>query len=131
MTTDPIADLLTRIRNAGAVGAPSVDVPYSRIKHEICRVLAEEGYLVQFETLEQKPQSILRLQLKYGLDGDKVIQRIRRVSKPGRRLYKGADELRPVLEGLGIAILSTSHGVLSDRQAKARHVGGEVLCEVY
>lgn len=129
--TDPISDMLTRIRNAVAVEAPSVDVPYSKIKHQICRVLVEEGYLVQFEVLEQKPQNVLRVQLKYGLDGEKIIQKIRRVSKPSQRIYRGASELRPVLGGLGISVLSTSRGVMSDRQARVRRIGGEVICQVY
>lgn len=131
MMTDPIADMLTRIRNAVRNEAPAVDVPYSKIKHEICRVLVEEGYLVQFQVMESKPQNVLRLQLKYGLDGDRVIQVIRRISKPGRRIYRKADELRPVLDGLGISVLSTSRGVMSDRQARVKKVGGEVLCEIY
>lgn len=131
MMTDPIADMLTRIRNAVRNEAPSVDIPYSKIKHEISRVLVEEGYLVQFQVLEQKPQNVLRLQLKYGVDGDRVIQVIRRISKPGRRVYRSAQELRPVLDGLGISVLSTSRGVMSDRQARVKKVGGEVLCEIY
>lgn len=131
MMTDPIADMLTRIRNAVRNEAPSVDVPYSKLKHEMCRVLVEEGYLVQFQILEQHPQNVLRLQLKYGLDGDRVIQVIRRVSKPGCRVYRKASELRPVLDGLGISVLSTSRGVMSDRQARVKKLGGEVLCEIY
>lgn len=131
MTTDPIADMLTRIRNAVSNGAEAVDVPYSRIKDALAKVLVEEGYLVQYAVIEQEPRSILRIQLKYGLDGERVIQRIRRISKPGRRIYRSYTDLRPVLDGLGISVLSTSQGVMSDRQARARKVGGEVLCEVY
>ena len=130
MMTDPIADLLTRIRNAVAVEAPSVDVPYSKIKHDICKVLVAEGYVVQFEALDE-PRRTLRLQLKYGPDGEKVVQSIKRISKPGRRIYRAAGALRPVLHGLGISILTTSRGVMSNRQAKAQNVGGEVICEVY
>lgn len=129
--TDPIADMLTRIRNAVRIEAPSVDVPYSKIKHEICKVLVEEGYLVQYEVLEKKPQSVLRLQLRYGADGDKAIRSIQRVSTPGKRVYRKSGELRPVLGGMGISVISTSNGVVSDRQARVRKVGGEVLCEIY
>lgn len=129
--TDPIADMLTRIRNGVQVEAPAVDIPYSKIKHEICKVLTEEGYLVQFEVIEQSPQNVLRIQLKYGPDGEKVIQEIQRVSRCGCRVYKPSKELRPVLGGMGIAVLSTSHGIMSDRQARVRKVGGEVLCVVY
>jgi small subunit ribosomal protein S8 len=131
MHTDPIADLLTRIRNGVAVEMPSIDVPYSRIKHEICKVLVEEGFLVQFEVIDGEPRKTLRIQLKYGPDGEKVIQSIRRVSKPGCRVYRNVDDLRPVLGGMGVNVLSTSRGVMSDRAARVRRVGGEVLCEVY
>lgn len=131
MMTDPIADMLTRIRNAVNVEAPSVDMPYSHFKHEICKVLVDEGYLVQFEVLEAKPQNKLRLQLRYGPDGEKAIQKIRRISKPGCRVYKSSDELRPVLNGLGISVLSTNKGVISDRKARAQKLGGEVVCEIY
>jgi small subunit ribosomal protein S8 len=131
MMTDPIADLLTRIRNAMRTDAPSVDLPYSRIKEDICKVLVDEGYVVQFEKIDQKPQAVLRIQIKYGPYGERLASSIRRVSKPGRRLYKSASELRPILGGLGIAVLSTSRGVMSDRQARAQKVGGEVICEIY
>jgi len=131
MHTDPIADLLTRIRNGVAVEMPSVDVPYSKIKHEICKVMVEEGFLVQFEVIDGEPRKTLRLQLKYGPDGEKVIQSIRRVSKPGCRVYRSVDDLRPVLGGMGVNVLSTSRGVMSDRAARVRRVGGEVLCEIY
>ncbi|QDU60174.1 30S ribosomal protein S8 [Planctomycetes bacterium Pan216] len=131
MMTDPIADMLTRIRNAVRNEAVAVDVPYSKMKHEICKVFVEEGYVVKFEIIEREPQGILRLQLRYGLDGEHVIQSIRRISNPGRRIYRGSKELRPILGGLGITVLSTSHGIMSDRQARVRNVGGEVLCEVY
>lgn len=131
MMTDPIADLLTRLRNAVSANAPSVDIPYSALKNEICKVLVAEGFIVQFEVLEQKPRNVLRVQIRYGADGEKVINSVQRVSKPGRRVFRMASELRPVLDGLGISVLSTSHGVMSDRQARARKVGGEILCEVY
>jgi len=131
MHTDPIADLLTRIRNGVAVEMPSIDVPYSKIKHEICKVLVEEGFLVQFEVIAGEPRKTLRIQLKYGPDGEKVIQSIRRISKPGCRVYRSVDELRRVVGGMGINVLSTSRGVMSDRAARVRRVGGEVICEVY
>lgn len=131
MTTDPIADLLTRIRNAVRNEAPSVDAPYSSIKEAVCKVLVDEGYIVQYEVLDGKPSRQLRIQLKYGLEGEKVILKIRRVSKPGLRVYRSSKELRPILDGLGISVLSTSSGVMSDRQARSRNLGGEVLCEVY
>jgi len=131
MMTDPIADLLTRIRNGVAVESPSVDVPYSRIKQDVCRVLVEEGFLVQFQVVDGEPRKTLRVQLKYGPDGERVIQHIKRVSKPGCRIYRSVDSLRPVLGGMGIRVLSTSKGVMSDRQARVRRAGGEILCEVY
>ena len=130
MHTDPIADLLTRIRNGVAVEMPSIDVPYSKIKHEICKVLVEEGFLVQFEVIAGEPRKTLRIQLKYGPDGEKVIQSIRRVSKPGCRIYRSVDDLRPVLSGMGVNVLSTSRGVMSDRKAREANVGGELLCTV-
>jgi len=131
MMTDPIADLLTRIRNAMRNESPSVDVPYSQLKEAICKVLVEEGYLVQYEKIEAQPQGVLRVQIKYGPYGEVLAQSIKRISKPGRRLYKQADELRPVLGGMGIAVLSTNQGVMSDRKARSRGIGGEVLCELY
>lgn len=131
MMTDPIADMLTRIRNAIQMEAPAVDVPYSRIKEEVCKVLVAEGFLVQYTVLDNQPRNVLRIQLRYGPEGEKVVSKIRRVSRPGRRVYRKSTELKHVLEGLGISVLSTSHGIMSDRQARAQKVGGEVLCEVY
>ena len=131
MMTDPIADLLTRIRNAVRNEAPSVDVPHSAMKEHICQVLVSEGYIVQFQKIDAKPHAILRVQLKYGPFGEQIVQRIKRVSKPGCRVYKQADQLRPILGGMGIAVLSTSQGVMSDRRARTKGVGGEVICEIY
>ncbi|MGL4463282.1 MAG: 30S ribosomal protein S8 [Planctomycetia bacterium] len=131
MMTDPIADMLTRVRNAVAIDAPLVDMPYSRIKREIARVLTEEGFFVQYEVIEGQPQATLRIQIKYGPDGERIIRKVKRVSKPGCRVYRKSTELRPVLGGLGIAVLSTNAGVMSDRQARVRKVGGEVLGELY
>lgn len=131
MMTDPIADMLTRVRNALRIEAPSVDIPYSLIKEEICKVLVDEGYFVQHEKLEGSPRGTLRVQLKYGPAGEQVLQSIVRISKPGRRVYRSSSDLKSVLGGMGVAVLSTSQGVMSDRQAKTRGVGGEILCEVY
>ncbi|HVX10821.1 MAG TPA: 30S ribosomal protein S8 [Pirellulales bacterium] len=131
MMTDPIADMLTRIRNAVRVERPSVDMPLSKVKRGMAEVLKREGYIWDFEELEAKPSRQLRIHLKYGPNGERVIRHIKRVSKPGRRIYSGADNLRPVLNGLGISIISTSRGVISDREARQRHLGGEVLCELW
>ena len=131
MMTDPIADMLTRIRNAVRVERPHVDLPMSKVKCGLAEVLKREGYIWDWKTLQQQPVSHLRLELKYGPNGERVIRRIRRVSKPGRRVYSRAKDLRPVLNGLGISVISTSRGVISDREARQRNLGGEVLCEVW
>lgn len=132
MMTDPIADMLTRIRNAVRVERPFVDIPTSRVKRGVADVLKREGFIWDWkeEAEEDKPVSTLRLELKYGPNGERVIQSIKRVSKPGRRLYSRSKELKPVLGGLGIRIISSSHGVISDREARQKNVGGEILCEV-
>jgi small subunit ribosomal protein S8 len=131
MMTDPIADMLTRIRNAVRVERPTVEMPLSKVKRGLAEVLKREGFIWDFEEVEANPSKQLRLQLKYGPNGERVIRHIKRISKPGRRIYSGADMLRPVLNGLGIKIISTSHGVISDREARQRHLGGEVLCELW
>jgi small subunit ribosomal protein S8 len=131
MMTDPIADMLTRVRNAVRVERPHVDIPLSKVKRGVAEVLKREGYIWDWEELEAKPASFLRVHLKYGPNGERVIQRIRRISKPGRRIYSGAAQLKPILGGLGISIISTSRGVISDREARQRKLGGEVLCEVW
>jgi small subunit ribosomal protein S8 len=131
MMTDPIADMLTRIRNAVRVERPHVDIPLSKVKRGLAEVLKREGYIWDWEEMADKPHSHLRVHLKYGPNGERIIRLIRRVSKPGRRIYKGSDGLKPVLGGLGISILSTSRGVISDREARQRRLGGEVLCEVW
>lgn len=131
MMTDPIADMLTRIRNAVRIERPHVDLPASKVKRGLAEVLKREGYIWDYEELAGEPSSQLRLHLKYGPNGERVIRRIRRVSKPGRRVYSGAAALKPVLGGLGICILSTSRGVISDREARQRKLGGEVLCEIW
>ncbi len=133
MLTDPIADMLTRIRNAVRVERPHVDMPSSKVKRGLADVLKREGYIWDWAENEVDGLTVkqLRLELKYGPNGERVIQQIKRMSKPGRRLYAQARELKPVLNGMGITILSTSGGVVSDREARQRSIGGEVLCEVY
>ena len=128
--TDPIADMLTRIRNAVRVERPNVDMPLSQVKRGLADVLKREGYIWDWQEVEEQPVNQLRIELKYGPNGERVIQRIRRVSKPGCRVYRKARDLKPVLNGLGITILSTSRGVISDREARQRKLGGEVLCEI-
>jgi small subunit ribosomal protein S8 len=131
MMTDPIADMLTRIRNAVAIERPFVDIPMSHEKEGIAQVLQREGYIWDFEIVDQQPVKILRVNLKYGPNGERIIQEIRRVSKPGCRIYKKSRELPVVLEGMGVSVVSTSQGILSNREAKEKGVGGEVLCSIY
>jgi small subunit ribosomal protein S8 len=131
MMTDPIADMLTRIRNAVRVERPHVQIPASKVKRGLAEVLKREGYIWDWEEVQADPASELRIYLKYGPNGEKVIRHIKRVSKPGRRVYSGAADLRPILNGLGISIISTSRGVVSDREARQRKLGGEVLCELW
>jgi small subunit ribosomal protein S8 len=131
MMTDPIADMLTRIRNAVRIERPDVEIPSSKVKRGVAEVLKREGYIWDWVEVEEEPQSQLRIELKYGPNGERVIQKIKRVSKPGRRVYTKAKDLRPVLNGLGIRIISTSGGVISDREARQKQVGGEVICEVW
>ena len=129
--TDPVADMLTRIRNANTAKHESVDVPASNLKKAIAQILLDEGYIKSFEVVEDGTQGIIRIQLKYLAGKEKVISGLRRVSKPGLRVYAGADELPRVLKGLGIAIISTSKGVMTDKKVRANHVGGEVLAFVW
>ena len=129
--TDPVADMLTRIRNANTAKHESVDVPASNLKKAIAQILLDEGYIKSFEVVEDGTQGIIRIQLKYLAGKEKVISGLRRVSKPGLRVYAGADELPRVLKGLGIAIISTSKGVMTDKKARENHVGGEVLAFVW
>ena len=128
--TDPVADMLTRIRNANTAKHESVDVPASNLKKAIAKILLDEGYIKSYEVVEDGTQGVIRIQLKYLAGKEKVISGLRRVSKPGLRVYAGADELPRVLKGLGIAIISTSKGVMTDKAARAAHVGGEVLAFV-
>ena len=129
--TDPVADMLTRIRNAGRAGHNETTSPSSRLKHAIVNVLKEEGYIddVKVEAVEGKP--VLRIKLRYGREGQLLIEGIRRVSRPSCRVYVGAGEIPKVRNGLGIAVLSTNKGVLADRSAREQGVGGELLCEVW
>lgn len=131
MMTDPIADMLTRIRNAVRIERTSVEVPSSKVKRGLAEVLKREGYIWDWSEVADARFPHLRLDLKYGPNGERVIRKIRRVSKPGRRIYNRAAELRPILNGLGISIISTSRGVISDREARQRNLGGEVLCEIW
>jgi small subunit ribosomal protein S8 len=149
MMTDPLADMLTRIRNAVRIEKPAVEMPASGLKIKLAQVLKDEGYVLDYQLGVYKksadgqtefvtegvslsePKVVLRVFLKYGPEGERVIRKIERVSKPGRRLYAGWKDLRPVLDGLGIAVLSTNKGLMSDRRARAEKVGGEVLCNVW
>lgn len=127
--TDPIADLLTRVRNGQRAGKTMVAAPASALKAEICRVLKEEGYIADFSREENDGKPVLNITLKY-YEGKPVIEQLKRVSRPGLRIYKGKDELPKVLGGLGVAVISTSKGVMSDRAARSQGQGGEVLCVV-
>ena len=129
--TDPIADMLTRIRNAGAAKHDTVDVPASKMKKAIAQILLDEGYIKNYQVIEDGIQGVIRITLKYNQNKEKVITGLRRVSKPGLRVYVGADELPRVLRGLGIAIISTSKGVMTDKKAREAHVGGEVLAFIW
>ena len=129
--TDPIADMLTRIRNANAAGHDTVDIPASKMKKAIAQILLDEGYVKNYQLIDDGTQGIIRVALKYGPSREKVITGLRRVSRPGLRVYAGAEELPRVLRGLGIAIISTSKGVMTDKAARQSHVGGEVLAFVW
>jgi len=130
MWSDPIADMLTRIRNAARVRAREVKMPASNLKLGIAKVLQQEGFIAGFDKIDDGREGVLRIQLKYGPYGEPVISAIRRESKAGRRDYRGVREMPRVLNGLGIAIVSTSQGVLSDRECKERNIGGELICTV-
>ena len=131
MMTDPIADMLTRIRNAVRIERPTVDVPASKVKRGVAEVLKREGFIWDWREVEGSTSPHLQLELKYGPNGERLIRHIKRVSSPGRRVYSRSARLRPVLGGLGISILSTSSGVVSDREARQQKLGGEVLCELW
>ncbi|HKI31490.1 MAG TPA: 30S ribosomal protein S8 [Gemmataceae bacterium] len=148
MMTDSLADMLTRIRNANRIERPAVDMPATKLKARVAHVLKDEGFILDFQVGEMVAaesgqatftpkadapgaKAILRVFLKYGPEGEKVIRTIQRASRPGRRLYRRADQIKPVLDGLGIAVISTNRGVMSDRQARAQRLGGEMLCTVW
>ena len=128
--TDPIADLLTQIRNANSIDRERVSLPHSKVKESVVRVLLEEGFISDIRVTEE-PRKTLHIFLKYGPDGEKLITKIERISKPGRRIYEGAKTVPKVLSGLGIAIVSTSKGIMSDRHCREQNLGGEVICRVW
>ena len=129
--TDPIADMLTRIRNANTVGHKTVDVPASNMKKSIAGILKEEGYITDYALIDDDKQGMIKVTMKYGANKEKVISGIKKISKPGLKVYAKADEVPKVLDGLGIAIISTSKGVISDKEARRLGVGGEVICYVW
>ena len=129
--TDPIADMLTRIRNASAAGHDSVNIPASKMKKAIAQILLDEGYIRNFQLVSDGAQGTIKVNLKYGPSKEKVITGLKRVSKPGLRVYAGASELPRVLRGLGIAIISTSKGVMTDKAARSANIGGEVLAFIW
>lgn len=129
--SDPIADMLTIIRNGGKAGFAKVDIPGSKIKLELVRVLKEQGYIKDFKFLENETQGLIRVYLKYVKEGRPTIYGIQRVSKPSCRVYSKSQQIKPVLNGLGISVISTSKGVMTDKQAKEANVGGEILCNVW
>jgi small subunit ribosomal protein S8 len=148
MMTDPLADMLTRVRNANRIERPAVDMPATKLKAAVAQVLKDEGFILDYQIgLEaadehgaahfqpvqdfSRPKTVLRVFLKYGPEGERVIRHIERASRPGRRLYRRGTQLKPILDGLGISILSTSRGVMSDRRARAQRLGGELLCTVW
>ena len=129
--TDPVADFLTRIRNAMRSRHQKLDVPASKLKAEIARILKEEGYIANYKPTEEAGRNVIRVYLKYGANNESVIRDLKRVSRPGCRVYQGKDDIRRVQGGLGIAILTTPKGVMTGRQARREGVGGELLCEVW
>jgi small subunit ribosomal protein S8 len=129
--TDPIADMLTRVRNASSVQHDTVDIPASNIKKELARILLEEGYIKGYDVIEDGKQGLIRMQLKYGKNGEKVITGIKKISKPGMRVYADRSNVPRVLNGIGISVISTSKGIVTDKQARELGVGGEVICYVW
>lgn len=129
--TDPIADMLTRVRNASSVQHDTVDIPASNIKKEIARILLEEGYIKGYDVIEDGKQGLIRMQLKYGKNGEKVITGIKKISKPGMRVYADRNNVPKVLNGIGISVISTSKGIVTNKQARELGVGGEVICYVW
>ena len=131
MMTDPIADMLSRIRNANNARHKSVDIPCSNIKKEIAKILLDEGYIKGYDVVEDDKQGIIKIDLKYSQDGERVISGLKRISKPGLRVYVKCDDVPKVLGGLGIAIISTSKGIITDKMARQNKVGGEIICYVW
>ena len=129
--TDPIADMLTRIRNANTVGHETVEIPASKMKKAIAEILKEEGYITDYEVVEDDKQGMIKVTMKYGANKERVISGIKKISKPGLKVYAKANEVPKVLGGLGIAIVSTSKGIVSDKEARKLGVGGEVICYVW
>lgn len=129
--SDPISDMLTRIRNGAKARFKSVDIPGSRLKTEVAKILKDEGYIRNYKFIKDDRQGVLRVFLKYGTDQESVIYGLERVSKPSRRVYVGAESIEPVMNGMGIAILSTSRGIMTDKKARAEKVGGEILCNIW
>lgn len=129
--SDPIADMLTRIRNANLRMSEKVDIPNSKMNEDIAKILRNEGYITDYKIIDNRKQGVLRVTLKYGSDRKRTIEGLRRVSKPGRRVYRKARELPRVMGGLGIAVISTPNGVLTDKQSREANVGGEVICEIW
>jgi small subunit ribosomal protein S8 len=130
MVTDPIADMLTRVRNAAMIRSEKVDIPASKIKLEVAKILKEEGFIRAYKILKDKKQGILRLTLKY-VDNENVISGLKRISRPGRRVYVGSKEIPRVMGGIGIAVLTTPRGILSDKTCRRENIGGEVICYVW
>ncbi len=129
--SDPIADMLTRIRNAAKAKFSSVDIPGSRLKSELAKILKTEGYIRNYKFIQDGKQGILRIYLKYGVDQESVIFGLQRISKPSRRVYVKSKDIKPVLSGMGISILSTSKGIMTDKSARKENIGGEVLCNIW
>lgn len=129
--SDPIADMLTRIRNAGKAKFPTVDIPGSKLKVELAKILQKNGYIKNYKFVEDGKQGMLRIYMKYEADGTHVMYGIKRVSKPSRRVYTKSKDIKPVYNGLGVAIISTSNGIMSDKDARKENIGGEILCNIW
>lgn len=129
--SDPIADMLTRIRNAGKAKFPTVDIPGSKLKVELAKILQKNGYIKNYKFVEDGKQGMLRIYLKYEADGTHVIYGIERISKPSRRVYTKNKDIKPVYNGLGLAVISTSSGIMSDKDARKENLGGEILCNIW
>jgi small subunit ribosomal protein S8 len=131
MLTDPIADMLTRIRNSILIKAEKVDIPASRLKVEIAKIMKEEGFIKSYKIIKDKKQGVLRVTLKYAQDNKPIVEGLKRISKPGRRVYVGKDEVPSVMSGMGIAVVTTPKGILTDKACRREGVGGEVLCYIW